>query len=175
MWAARWDPFCAGGRLFPVAEGTSKKDGTTYNYYKAGVNGESYDIYTNDELNKGDIVSFEPTNDSIYGTGKVTPITGTVKGKIFVGYMDKYNEKDQIITVFAGVQGVDKDDKDTNDPKKIDSYKDVESGSVTTFTTAEDQKNVILILKKSSDEVDAKPVVSAIITEISGKKDIINK
>ena len=183
--------------IITADEGTGKKDGTTYNLYKAGVNGQTYDLYTSATLKKGDIVKFEPTTDDIYGTDKIVKITAAEANKIVIGYVDDYNEKDAIITVFTALKGLNADGEETTEADEIKSYKGdedtrktyavdsdieiyfvdqdadkgVESGSVASFNTTEDQPNIILILTADGTEY----VVSTMIVETSLKKPIINK
>ena len=56
--------------------GTKKVDGDYYTEYVVVCNDKSYTVYTNQELAKKAMVSFDPTSDNIYGVNDITVYAG---------------------------------------------------------------------------------------------------
>ena len=59
--------------------GTVSYDGDYYNKYTVVSNGETYTLYTNKDLAKKALVSFDPTSDDIYNTNDITVYNGEQK------------------------------------------------------------------------------------------------
>ncbi len=138
---------------------TVKKDGEK-TLYTASVNGENYDLYlTNGTLAKGDIVSFEPVNDSIYadvnnkvvdGENKITKIDVTQAG-VDLGWVREYSEDDGTLLMWTSLQGKDKNNADTSTGKDIASY---EGKGSKTYAVNKDTK-FYFVDQKNDKGVDA--------------------
>lgn len=155
-------------------KGTMKVNGVERASYTASVNGEDYTLYlTNDSLLKGDIISFEPSNDNIYagvntavkdGENRVTKIAAS--GDVAEGWVRDFSEKDSTLDMWDAVQGLDKDGKPTSTKDDIASYKG--KGESTTYALTKDTK-LYYVDQKNDTSVEA-----ASITEFDPIKGLNN-
>lgn len=176
--------------------GGVRLDGTAYRQYTISVNGEDYVVnqratdWTNADtahkLNKGKVVSFEPTSDGYYEDDKAFTVianAATVDGStVHSVYVKEYVAEDGIITVYTGktseVQpngttlytGTGSHTYAVDDDVKMyfvdtDNDKAFESGSVNTFDQLSGTTNAALV-------VDGTGKVIVIVAEQSNAKDV---
>jgi len=152
--------------------GTVAVDGNEYTYYTVGVNEEEYKVYTNDSFKKGDIVTFEPADDDVYGANKVEKVADNgslAASKAVAGYVHAYSKEDGTLTFST--------DKNTTSVLAINDDADIyyvdqdkdegTTGSIGKYDSINQKKNVIVILDANQD-------IDVIIFETSSEADIIN-
>ena len=170
-----------------AVNGTKKVDGDYYTEYVVTCNDKPYTVYTNQtDLNKKDLVSFDPTSDNIYDKGDIVVYRGemaTTKAKaVWVKEYDAaetltyYTKVEKQDNVFVG-----KDDTATTDAVDDDvivAYVDLddvdnagenigvnEFSATTGYKNAivvydTDGKTIIAIFVETSDDVDMSTIVT---------------
>ena len=160
--------------------GMVKVDGTPYTKYTVDVNDEQYTVYTNEVLVKGDLVELDLTSDNIYTSSELKVVDDafvTAESGV-VGYVTKYSERDNTVTVndavtksgdeyeASGDSTVFAIDKDTKVYFVDKDGKKGVVGSIAEFDVLKGTKNIIVFA--ASDKT-----ADVILFETSNEKDIL--
>lgn len=153
-----------------------------YYTYTIQANGEEYSVsYKSNALQKGDLVSFRPTADNTYNSGKINEIK-TTEPNYFVGYVKEYSSRDNTLTFFDSTEsdgngayvgsGTAKTYALDSDCKIIyvdqDNQKSLGEGTIDEFNAIENKPNVAFITKLS----DGDTVIDVLFVETSGKEHV---
>ncbi len=154
-------------------------DDTRYYQYTVASNDETYtvNLNVNTRIAKGDLVSFDPVSDEIYGNTDVTPITS---GAV---YVKEYSETDGTLTFYTAKQGTAGDYEGVSSTQRTLALDDEAqiiyvnadgdaAGSdigINPFDGVTGYKNAVII----TDVVDGADVIQAIFVETSNECDIL--
>ncbi len=160
--------------------GNVKVDGTAYGKFTVDVNDEQHTVYTNETLAEGDLVELDLTSDNIYTSSELKVVDDafvTAESGV-VGYVTKYSERDNTVTVndtvtkngdeyeATGTSTVYAIDKDTKVYYVDKDGKKGVVGSIAEFDVLKGTKNIIVFA--ASDKT-----ADVILFETSNEKDIL--
>ena len=170
-----------------AVNGTKKVDGDYYTEYVVTCNDTPYTVYTNQSLEKKQIVSFDPTSDNIYDQKDITVYNGaqtaTVAKAVYVKeydegetltyYTEKPTPKDSVYVGNDKKLATDAVDDDVvvayvdlNDTDKAGENIGVGEFSATTGNANAvvvydtDGKTIVAIFVETSDKVDMASIVT---------------
>lgn len=187
--------------------GLVKRENKVMRAYTISSNGEEFPLYLLNSqtilLRRGDLVSFKLAEDNIYadvdtakiedGTNMVHKITNGVSNTV-QGWVREYNEKNGTLSIWNGLDALDRYGNVTTDVNEINAYKGkdsfvygvnkdtkvyfvdqdmytgVEAGSLSPFDMISGYSDVIVIWKKSENGA---LFADVIIYEVSGEADIL--
>ena len=169
-----------------AVNGTKKVDGDYYSEYVVTCNDTKYTVYTNQSLEKKQIVSFDPTSDNIYDANDIKVYGKDMKATVAKAVYVKEYDEGETLTYYTKVTLGDKvytgadadlvteavDDDvvvsyvDLDDAKKAGENIGVNEFSATTgYANAvvvydTDGKTIVAIFVETSDEVNMATVVT---------------